>query len=82
MNNENVSPPVAGHKEPMIDAKEASAALRLPYYWFADQAMRAKYKIPHYIMGGLVRYRTAELIDWVQANTKSGLNAEASEVSS
>ena len=43
--------------EPMIDAKQAAAALRLPYYWFADHAMRTKYRIPHYLMGGLVRYR-------------------------
>ena len=43
--------------EPMIDAKQAAAALRLPYYWFADHAMRRKYQIPHYLMGGLVRYR-------------------------
>jgi len=28
--------------EPMIDAKQAAAALRLPYYWFADHAMRSQ----------------------------------------
>ena len=46
--------------ESMIDAKQAAAALRLPYYWFADHAMRSKYRIPHYLMGGLVRYRLSE----------------------
>ena len=50
--------------EPMIDAKQAAAALRLPYYWFADHAMRARYRIPHYLMGGLVRYRLSELAVW------------------
>jgi len=50
--------------EPMIDAKQAAAALRLPYYWFADHAMRSKYRIPHYLMGGLVRYRLSELSAW------------------
>lgn len=50
--------------EPMIDAKQAAAALRLPYYWFADHAMRARYRIPHYLMGGLVRYRLSELALW------------------
>ena len=50
--------------EPMIDAKQAAAALRLPYYWFADHAMRSKYRIPHYLMGGLVRYRLSELSTW------------------
>ena len=50
--------------EPMIDAKQAATALRLPYYWFADQAMRSKYRIPHYLLGGLVRYRLSELSAW------------------
>ncbi|CCF97661.1 MULTISPECIES: hypothetical protein [Ralstonia solanacearum species complex] len=50
--------------EPMIDAKEAAAALRLPYYWFADHGMRARYRIPHYLLGALVRYRLSELTAW------------------
>ena len=50
--------------EPMIDAKQAAAALSMPYYWFADHAMRSKYRIPHYLMGGLVRYRLSELSAW------------------
>jgi hypothetical protein len=50
--------------EPMIDAKQAAAALRLPYYWFADPQMRSKYRIPHYLLGGLVRYRLSELSAW------------------
>ena len=50
--------------EQMIDAKQAAAALRLPYYWFADHAMRSKYRIPHYLLGGLVRYRLSELSAW------------------
>ena len=55
--------------EPMIDAKQAAAALRLPYYWFADHAMRSKYRIPHYLMGGLVRYRMSELSAWAASST-------------
>ena len=55
--------------EPMIDAKQAAAALRLPYYWFADPQMRSKYKIPHYLMGGLVRYRQSELSAWAARST-------------
>ncbi len=55
--------------EPMIDAKQAAAALRLPYYWFADHAMRTKYRIPHYLMGGLVRYRLSELSVWAARST-------------
>ncbi|WP_045770437.1 hypothetical protein [Xanthomonas albilineans] len=55
--------------EPMVDAKHAAAALRLPYYWFADQAMRSKYRIPHYVLGGLVRYRLSELSVWAARST-------------
>ena len=55
--------------EPMIDAKQAAAALRLPYYWFADHAMRTKYRIPHYLMGGLVRYRLSDLSAWATLTT-------------
>lgn len=55
--------------ESMIDAKQAAAALRLPYYWFADHAMRTKYRIPHYLMGGLVRYRLSELSAWAARST-------------
>ena len=55
--------------ESMIDAKQAAAALRLPYYWFADHAMRSKYRIPHYLMGGLVRYRLSELSAWAARTT-------------
>ncbi|CAJ3063154.1 Uncharacterised protein [Burkholderia pseudomallei] len=55
-------PDIAG--EPMIDAKQAAAALRLPYYWFADHTMRAKHRIPHYLLGGLVRYRLSEIEAW------------------
>ena len=47
---------------------QAAAALRLPYYWFADHAMRSKYRIPHYLMGGLVRYRLSELSTWAARN--------------
>ena len=50
--------------EPMIDAKQAAAALRLPYYWFRDPTARSRYRIPHYVMGGLIRYRLSELSEW------------------
>ncbi len=74
-----------GGVEPMIDAKQAAAALRLPYYWFADSQMRSKYKIPHYLMGGLVRYRLHELSAWaarssaVRGRGDKQADAEAAE---
>ena len=48
----------------MIGAKQASAALQLPYYWFSDRHMRRRYRIPHYCIGGLVRFRLDELRHW------------------
>jgi hypothetical protein len=39
--------------------------LRLPYYWFADPAMRQRYRIPHYQIGALIRYRLSELSIWM-----------------
>jgi hypothetical protein len=50
--------------ETMIDGREASIALRLPYYWFRDPTARSRYRIPHYVLGGLIRYRLSELSEW------------------
>lgn len=67
--------------EPMIDAKQAAAALSLPYYWFADQTMRSKYRIPHYLLGGLVRYRMSELSAWAAAShAPQGRDASKTDV--
>ena len=80
---DNTSP--VGGIESMIDAKQAASALRLPYYWFADHAMRTKYRIPHYLMGGLVRYRLHELSAWaarssaVRGRGDKQADAEAAE---
>jgi hypothetical protein len=58
------NPPLELPVEPMIDSRRAAAALRLPYYWFSDHLMRDKLRIPHYRIGGLVRYRISELSVW------------------
>ena len=50
--------------EPMIDGREASIALRLPSDWFRDPTARSRYRIPHYVLGGLIRYRLSELSQW------------------
>ncbi len=63
--------------ESMVDAKQAAAALRLPYYWFADTTMRAKYRIPHYVLGGLVRYRMSELSLWAASHPVSQRSGES-----
>lgn len=66
--------------EPMIDAKQAAAALSLPYYWFADHTMRAKYRIPHYLLGGLVRYRMSELSAWAASSRAPQVGRDARKV--
>lgn len=50
--------------EPMISAREAAEAFGLPEYWFRDRTMRARKRIPHYHLVGLVRFRFSELIAW------------------
>ena len=75
MNDHSIQKQSVATDEPMIDAKQAAAALRLPYYWFADHTMRAKYRIPHYLLGGLVRYRLSELIAWA-ASAREPQNRE------
>lgn len=58
--------------EPMVDAKQAACALRLPLYWFGDPKMRAKHRIPHYLLGGLVRFRMRELSTWAAHSSAAG----------
>ena len=58
--------------EPMIDAKQAACALRLPLYWFGDPKMRSKHRIPHYLLGGLVRFRMLELSSWAAQSSATG----------
>ena len=66
--------------EPMIDAKQAACALRLPLYWFGDPKMRAKHRIPHYLLGGLVRFRMRELSTWAaNGSVIAHLDAQADQ---
>ena len=55
--------------EAMVDARQASFALSLPYYWFSDRAMRAAKRVPHYLLGGLVRFRMSELEQWMKLSS-------------
>jgi hypothetical protein len=62
--------------EGMVDARQASYALRLPYYWFSDRSMRAAKRIPHYLLGGLVRFRMSELTAWAQSTSAQQARGE------
>lgn len=64
--------------QPMTDAKQAASALQLPYYWFSDPKMRAKYSIPHYLMGGLVRFRMSELSAWAAKSNVASASEQRS----
>ena len=64
MNDRLEKKPSPDAAEPMIDARKASYALNLPYYWFVDRKLRASKRIPHYLLGGLVRFRLSELHAW------------------
>ena len=68
MNNHTQSQEMMAEEESMIDAREASFALWLPYYWFADPKMRAAKRIPHYLLSRMVRFRLSELEVWYRQN--------------
>ena len=61
--NQTVATPTG---EPMIDAKQAANATRLPRYWFSNPRMRTRFCIPHYLIVGLVRYRISDLDIWLR----------------
>jgi hypothetical protein len=68
MNKHTQSQESLAEGESMIDARQASYTLRLPYYWFADPKMRAAKRIPHYQLSRLVRFRFSELEVWYRQN--------------
>ncbi len=70
MNDKQALPALEHAVEPMIDARQASYALRLPYYWFADPKMRSAKRIPHYQLSRLVRFRLSELAAWHRQNAE------------
>jgi hypothetical protein len=80
---DHIEPTVAAvTAEPMINARQASYALHLPYYWFADPHMRAVKGIPYYQLSRLVRFRLSELLVWQrrhdsQQNDLSGAEGDS-----
>jgi len=72
MNTHTQSQEMIAEEDAMIDARQASFALRLPYYWFADPKMRTAKRIPHYLLSRLVRFRLSELEVWYRQNGTVG----------
>jgi len=48
----------------MINSRQAATSLSLPHYWFRQSEIRAKHRIPHYLLVGVVRFRVSELEAW------------------
>ena len=52
--------------EPMIDARQAAVIAEPAVLLVRRPHMRAKHRIPHYRIGGLVRFRLSELAAWAR----------------
>lgn len=58
--------------EQLIDVRQAALIFNLPSYWLSQAKERKQRRIPHYRVGKLVRFKTAELEAWIVAQQKSG----------
>lgn len=54
--------------ERLIDAREAALTLNLPLYWLTHAKERARLRLPHYRVGKLLRFKSSELIAWMEAS--------------
>ena len=50
--------------EPMVDARAASNALKIPLQWLNNRAQRRSRGVPAYRIGHLIRFRLSELEQW------------------
>lgn len=57
-------PPV----EPMVGARAAHEALRIPLQWLNNKVERRMRGVPNYRIGHLVRFRLSELEQWRDRN--------------
>ncbi len=56
--------PVPPPAEPMVDARTASGAVKIPLQWLSNKVERRARGVPHYRIGHLVRFRLSELEQW------------------
>ena len=49
---------------PMVAARTAHQALRIPMQWLNNKVERSARGVPHYRIGHLVRFRLSELEQW------------------
>ena len=52
------------YDEPMVAARTAHQALRIPMQWLNNKVQRRARGVPHYRIGHLVRFRLGELEQW------------------
>lgn len=52
------------HAEPMVGARAAHEALRIPLQWLNNKVERRVRGVPNYRIGHLVRFRLSELEQW------------------
>ena len=50
--------------EAMVSPRQSAELLPLPRYWFTSPQLRARYRTPHYLLVGLVRFHLSELTAW------------------
>ena len=65
--------PNSAMRPPMIDAKQAAAACACRTTGSPTRRCAATYRIPHYLMGGLVRYRH-RTVAWAARSTTAAQN--------
>jgi hypothetical protein len=62
--------------EDMVSPRQSAELLPFPRYWFTSPQLRARYRIPHYRLVGLVRFRLPELIAWASQRAISTSSEE------
>ena len=62
--------------EPFVDARQAAYTMNLPMYYLTNAAQRTKFRIPHYRIGRMVRFKLSELAAWQThcSETASGIS--------
>ncbi len=53
--------------ERLVDAREAAHRLNLQMYLLTHPKERQRWRIPHYRVGKLVRFKLGELLAWMES---------------
>lgn len=61
--------------ERLVDAREAAHCLNVPMYLLSHPEERARWGVPHYRVGKLVRFKLDELMHWIESYQRRGRSA-------